>query len=228
KTYRSYRSYRTYNPHPLLWRKPPQPFNFLFHFAQPVEQVEDHRDARQICAQVTAQPFDLADARDAIHVEEQVRARAFHRLDQPVFDEPFDQSGVESRARGQAVQRHSLALGSLDLSELPKPIDRDLAHGSVHRLPPFIRSPGLNPDSAASCSNNSLSFSVGFGGVTIFNLTYSSPRPPPLRLSPWPRSRSRCPPCAPAGMVISTEPSSVGTLTRAPSAVSHGATGRSI
>src|SRR5262249_29105654 len=207
---------------------PPQPFNFLLQLTQPVEQVEDHRDARQTCAQVAAEPFDLADASDAIHVEEHVRASAFHRLDQPIFDEPFDQSWVESRARGQPVQRHQLALDSLNLSELPKPIDRDLAHGSIHRLPPFIRSRGLNRDSAASRSNNSLSLSVSSGGVTIFSLTYSSPRPPPLRLRPWPRSRSRWPPRAPAGMVISTEPSSVGTMTRAPSAVSHGATGRSI
>src|SRR5262249_40837884 len=159
------------------------------------------------------------------HIEEHVRARAFRRLDQSVFDEPFDQSRVESRARGQAVQRHSLAPDPLDP---PKLVYRDLAHGSIHRPPPFIRSRGLNRDSAASRSTSSLSFSVGFGGVTIFNLTYSSPRPPPLRLSPWPRSRSRWPPCAPAGMVISTEPSIVGTLTRAPSAVSHGATGRAI
>src|SRR5262245_45143893 len=137
----------------------------------------------------------------------------------------FDQSRVESRLFGQSFQRQSLALDSLDPPEL---IDCDLEPGSIHRLPPFIRSRGLNRDSAASRSNNSLSFSVGLGGVTIFNLTYSSPRPPPLRLGPWPRSRSRWPPCAPAGMVISTEPSSVGTLTRAPSAVSHGATGRSI
>src|SRR5262245_23335703 len=39
--------HRSYKSYPPLQNEHPQPFNFLFHSAHPVEQVEDHRDARR-------------------------------------------------------------------------------------------------------------------------------------------------------------------------------------
>src|SRR5882724_2737776 len=86
---------------------------------------------------------------------------------------------------------------------------------------------GLKLDTRLSSSNRRRSSALTSLGTTIFNRTYSSPRPPRRLFNPCPRKRSRCPLCAPEGTVTSTCPSIVGTSMRAPSTASHGAIGLS-
>ena len=55
--------------------------------------------------------------------------------------------------------------------------------------------------------------------MTTLTVTYWSPRPRPLKCGiPFPRSTNVSPDCVPGGMVSSSSPKSVGTLTVAPSA----------
>src|SRR6185503_1040648 len=132
---------------------------------------------------------------------------------------PLNQLGVQPCARGKHIERQLLAL---------VPAKNNLVSPRSHHLPPAINSRALKRDSAASFSKSSFSLGVSLGGMTILIFTYSSPRPPLRLFNPCPRNLSFLPPCVPAGIFISTDPSSVSTLTFVPSAASHGATGSSI
>src|SRR6476660_6865629 len=121
---------------------------------------------------------------------------------------------MHARMHGQVVER-----------QLPRFVaaQHQLVSLQRHIPPPGINSLALNWDSAASFVKSSVSVAVGLGGTTIFSRMYSWPRPPSRRCRPLPRSLSRWPVCELRGIVISTDPSSVGTAIFAPRAASHGA-----
>ncbi|HET6493012.1 MAG TPA: hypothetical protein VFG44_08570 [Burkholderiales bacterium] len=80
------------------------PFVFTLERAQTVEQIEHHRNARQVDAEIVAQPSDQAQPRHRGGVEKQARPFSRARLDQAAFDETLDQRGVHIGARGQRFE----------------------------------------------------------------------------------------------------------------------------
>src|SRR5450432_3807429 len=87
----------------------------------------------------------------------------------------------------------------------------------------YDQSRGLNLDSWASCSHSFLCASEILSGTTILVVTSRSPALP----RPRPRTRSFWPLAVPAGILMFTLPSRVGTAISAPSAASHGASSSS-
>src|SRR5699024_6640887 len=100
---------------------------------------------------------------------------------------------------------------------------RNISH---YAFPQSLR--GSKDDwASASCCHSAAVFSSGFGGITIFSTAYRSPVCF-LLTRPLPLTRNRCPAWLPGGIVSKMLSFSVGTVTLAPSAASHGLTGTTI
>src|ERR1700722_1566502 len=95
--------------------------------------------------------------------------------------------------------------------------------GMMAYTPRFARA--LKGSAAAMAAYAALALSSLAGGKAICRMTYKSPGGDDGM--PRPLSRNLLPACAPAGIFKSTVPPGVGVFTDAPSAASHGATGRS-
>src|SRR5207247_2325882 len=146
---------------------------------QPVQQIQDDRNAREVYAQRFAEASDHAQSRDGRRIKKRPRAFLLDRLYQSELHKSFDQRGVHARARGQHVERQLLTL---------VPAKNKLVSPHGHHLPPGINSRALKRDSAASFSKSSFSLAVSLDGMTMLSFTNSSPRPPPRRFNPCPRN----------------------------------------
>src|SRR5258706_3403518 len=139
------------------------------------------------------------------------------RNQRAVLDEFAQQVGRQARQFRQFFDRHFGVVQPLCIGEFgfhfPSPV------GKAAR--------GLNCEASANSLNSFFSFSVGEGGMTICAIANRSPSPSRRFGNPRFASLSFCPVFVPAGTLRRTGPASVGTSTLAPSAASHGASGRS-
>src|SRR5262245_62340551 len=100
------------------WRRsciPPPP---LLHLAlqrsQPVAKVENHCNARQICSQVTSEPLDHAQPRNAGRIKKPLRTRTCAGLEQTILHEICNERRMHSGARRQALKRQLLGLDTAE------------------------------------------------------------------------------------------------------------------
>jgi hypothetical protein len=142
------------------------------------KQVENHCNTFQVDSEVPSKPIDRTQARNDSRVKEQDCILPADRFNQTEIYELQNLRGMNASAQGHYIQSQFPRIRRLS------PIHNRNHFGSRHHFPSAINWRASKRDSAASFSNNSLSFDVGFGGMTIFNLTYSSPRPPCRLVSP--------------------------------------------
>ena len=139
----------------------------LLHLAlqrgQPVEKVQNHGNASQICPQVTSEPLDHAQPRNTGRVKKPLRTRTGAGFEQTIIHEIFNERRMHPGARRQTLSVN--CSGSVRRRVIG-------ARGSRIVVYPFISSRGLKREAAASCSNKARSLSVSVGGLTNFSLTY--------------------------------------------------------
>src|SRR5256886_75857 len=133
------------------------------------------------------------------------------RLKQPEGDQPPYQLRMQPGGAGEGLE-----------VQAPPGQDRRLGERIGHRC--LL---GSKFDAAASCSNSRRSSADGRAGTMILASAYRSPGRPRGWGRPRPRSRNRLPVDVPAGTLSFASPPGVSMATDAPSAASHGASGRS-
>src|SRR5438552_17805991 len=97
---------------------------------QPVQQIQDDRNAREVYAQRFAEASDHAQSRDGRRIKKRPRAFLLDRLYQSELHKSFDQGGMHARARGQRIERQLLTL---------VPAKNELVSPHGHHLPPGIK-----------------------------------------------------------------------------------------
>jgi len=98
---------------------------------EPVEQVQDHCNARQICPEIASQPLDHAQPRNADRVKKQLCARTCTGLEQTILNEIFNQRRMHPGARRQALQCQLLGLATAEGEWRPRLTH---SHLSFHQL----------------------------------------------------------------------------------------------
>src|SRR6185295_2417145 len=165
---------------------------------QLIDQVEDDADALVVDADVALQVLDQAHPGE-IDLGELLQTLLGAR-GQPAGRHPgFQHIGLDACADEKLAVFH--------------------AHASIWR--------GLSLSAGRHCAMNFSSSGSGLAGSITLSVTYSSPRLPPLRGTPFPFNRNTLPVLDHLGTVMATAPSGVGTLILPPSTASRSEIGSS-